>query len=95
MTLTLETARLLSRPLQLSDAEQVQILFPKWEIVQYLANRVPWPYPPNGAETYYRDIALPAVERDEQWHWTLRLKAAPEPSFLRLAKCSNDRKCQV
>jgi ribosomal-protein-alanine N-acetyltransferase len=45
----LETARLLLRPLQLDDAEQVQILFPHWEIVRYLASRMPWPYPPDGA----------------------------------------------
>jgi RimJ/RimL family protein N-acetyltransferase len=77
MTPVLETPRLLLHPLQLADAEQVQLLFPKWEIVLYLANRVPWPYPENGAEAYYRDIALPAVERGEQWHWTLRLKTSP------------------
>ncbi len=60
-----------------SDAEQIQILFPHWELVQFLAGRVPWPYPPDGALTYCRDIALPAVERNEQWHWTLRLKSDP------------------
>ncbi|MGA7350150.1 MAG: GNAT family N-acetyltransferase [Acidobacteriaceae bacterium] len=74
---TLETARLLLRPLQLSDAEQVQILFPHWEVVQYLNAVVPWPYPPDGALTYYRDRALPAVERGDEWHWTLRLKENP------------------
>jgi ribosomal-protein-alanine N-acetyltransferase len=74
----LNTARLLLYPLQFTDAEQVQILFPKWEIVQYLANRVPWPYPPNGAETFYREVALPAMVRGEEWHWTLRLKVAPD-----------------
>ena len=78
MTPTLHTRRLLLRPLELADAEQVQRLFPKWEIVQYLANRVPWPYPFNGAETFYRDVALPATERGEQWHWTLRLKDEPD-----------------
>lgn len=72
----LETARLLLRPAELSDAEQTQILFPQWEIVRYLANRVPWPYPPDGALTFLRDIALPATERGEEWHWTLRLKSA-------------------
>jgi ribosomal-protein-alanine N-acetyltransferase len=74
---TLETPRLLLRPLQLQDAEQVQILFPQWEIVKYLANRTPWPYPPDGAYRHYRDEALPAVERGEAWHWTLRLKSDP------------------
>ena len=73
----LETARLWLYPLQLSDAEQIQELFPQWEIVRFLAERVPWPYPPDGDQTYIRDIALPAIERGEEWHWTLRLKSEP------------------
>ena len=75
MTPTLETPRLWLRPLTLSDTEQIQVLFPHWEIVKHLAGRVPWPYPPDGALTYCRDIGLPAVERGEEWHWTLRLKS--------------------
>jgi len=71
----LETARLELRPLELADAAQVQVLFPHWEIVRYLAKRVPWPYPPDGALTYYRDDALPAMARGDEWHWTLRLKS--------------------
>lgn len=78
MTPTLETARLLLRPLELADAAEVQILFPQWEIVRYLnRQRVPWPYPADGAYSFYRDISLPAVERGDQWHWTLRLKSEP------------------
>jgi RimJ/RimL family protein N-acetyltransferase len=42
--------------------------------VRYLNRKVPWPYPPDGALTFYRDVALPAVQRGEAWHWTLRLK---------------------
>ena len=75
---TLETPRVVLRPLQLADAERTQILFPHWEIVRYLAKRVPWPYPRDGAYVYYRDVALPAIARAEQWHWTLRLKTLPE-----------------
>jgi [ribosomal protein S5]-alanine N-acetyltransferase len=78
MTPTLETPRLWLRPLELSDADQTQLLFPQWEIVKYLADRVPWPYPPDGARSYYRDIALPAMERGDEWHWTLRLKSDPD-----------------
>ena len=74
----LQTSRLLLRPLELADAPQTQLLFPRWEIVRYLAKTVPWPYPPDGAHSYYRDVALPAMEREEQWHWTLRLKTEPE-----------------
>src|SRR5579872_1634854 len=77
MTPVLETPRLFLRPLELADAEHTQILFPQWDIVRHLTTRVPWPYPPDGALTYYRDVALPAVERGEEWHWTLRLKDSP------------------
>jgi len=75
---SLETARLLLRPLELADAEQTQQLFPHWEIVRYLANSVPWPYPSDGAYTHYRDKALPAMDRGDAWHWTLRLKTDPD-----------------
>jgi [ribosomal protein S5]-alanine N-acetyltransferase len=74
----LQTPRLFLRPLMLADAQQTQLLFPHWEIVRYLSNVVPWPYPPDGAYTHYRDAALPAMERGDAWHWTLRLKTDPE-----------------
>src|SRR5438270_3095630 len=74
----LHTTRLLLRPLQASDARQTQLLFPHWEIVNHLNAIVPWPYPPDGALTFYRDIALPAIERGDEWHWTLRLRESPE-----------------
>lgn len=78
MTPTLETRRLLLHPLELADAEQAQVLFADWEIVRYLADVVPWPYPPDGAFQHYRDVALPAAERGDAWHWTLRLKSNPQ-----------------
>lgn len=77
MDICLETPRLILRPLELADAEQTQKLFPQWEIVQYLATQVPWPYPHDGALTFYRENALPGMERGEEWHWSLRLKTDP------------------
>ncbi len=77
MTPPLETPRLFLRPLELSDAPQIQRIFPRWEIVRHLAARVPWPYPPDGALSFIRDVALPAVARGEAWNWTLRLKSDP------------------
>jgi [ribosomal protein S5]-alanine N-acetyltransferase len=75
----LATERLALAPLTLADAEAAQELFPHWEIVRYLASPpVPWPFPPDGALSFYRDVALPAMARGEQWTWTLRTKAAPE-----------------
>jgi RimJ/RimL family protein N-acetyltransferase len=78
MTPTLETERLVLRPLQLEDAEQTQLLFPQWEIVQHLNARVPWPYPSDGVRTFYLEQTLPAIERGDEWNWTLRLKTSPE-----------------
>jgi [ribosomal protein S5]-alanine N-acetyltransferase len=94
MTPPFETERLLLRPLQLEDAEQVQAIFPQWEIVKYLANAVPWPYPPDGALTHFRDVALPAIARGEAWQWTLRLKSDPDRiigSITLMSKGENNR----
>jgi ribosomal-protein-alanine N-acetyltransferase len=76
-TPAIETRRLILRPIELADAKQAQALFPNWEIVRYLQNVLPWPYPPDGALTWIRDQVLPEVARGEQWTWTLRLKTAP------------------
>lgn len=72
-----QTARLLLRPLALADTAQIQEIFPHWEVVRYLRNTVPWPYPPGGARYYIEEVALPAVARGQEWHWTLRLKTDP------------------
>jgi ribosomal-protein-alanine N-acetyltransferase len=77
VTPPLETARLLLRPLELADAEQAQPLFGRWQVVKHLAALVPWPYPPDGALTHYRDVLLPMVARGEAWAWSLRLRSEP------------------
>jgi RimJ/RimL family protein N-acetyltransferase len=75
---TLETARLILCPVELADARQIQAIFPHWDVVKYLAaGAVPWPYPEEGALTYIRDIALPAMARGEEWVWTLRERSNP------------------
>jgi RimJ/RimL family protein N-acetyltransferase len=74
----ISTERLVLRPLELDDADAIQNLFPHWEIVRYLASPpIPWPYPANGALTFVRDVAMPAMERSEEWIWTIRLKELP------------------
>ena len=77
MTSELETKRLILRPLELADAAQIQELFAQWEVVKYLNAKVPWPYPADGALTYCRDFALPAMECGKEWYWTIRLKSSP------------------
>ncbi len=74
---TLETPRLFLTPLTLADAPRTQEIFPHGEIVRFLAAHVPWPYPSNGAERYYREDVLPAMERGDEWHWAIRLKDSP------------------
>lgn len=74
---TFQTRRLILTPLALTDAPAIQRLFPHWEVVRYLDRRVPWPYPADGALTYVRDHALPAVAAGREWHWMIRLAEAP------------------
>jgi len=78
MSLPLETLRLLLKPITLDDAPQIQKLFPQREIVQYLNAVIPWPYPPDGAEYFIREIALPEAARGHSWYWTIRPKSVPE-----------------
>ncbi len=75
---TLRTGRLILVPLQLNDAEAIQLLFPHREVVRYLASAVPWPYPSDGALQFVRDHELPAIGRGTQWSWTIRLRMSPE-----------------
>lgn len=77
MTPELETERLFLEPLALADAEQIQKLFPRWEIVRYLNAAIPWPYPADGARTFIEKV-LPEIERGESYFWTLRPKTAPQ-----------------
>jgi [ribosomal protein S5]-alanine N-acetyltransferase len=94
MTPELQTKRLLLKPLELADAPQIQLLFPHWEIVRYLRNIVPWPYPPDGAHHFIENIALPAIQRGDEWIWTLRLKTEPDSLIgsISLAKGENDNR---
>src|SRR6185437_7090063 len=62
----------------IADAPQIQRLFPQWTVVKYLAAKVPWPYPPDGAEQFIRSAALPQMERGEGWHWAIRLLSDSE-----------------
>lgn len=75
---TLRSPRLLLRPLRLDDADAIQALFPRWEVVRYLAAQMPWPYPADGAWQFLRNLALPAMAAGRAWHWSLRRREAPD-----------------
>ncbi|GLK95082.1 GNAT family N-acetyltransferase [Achromobacter insolitus] len=72
------TDRLVLQPLQIQDADAIQRVFPQWEIVRFLADQVPWPYPADGARVYLEQVAVPAMRRGEQWHWSIRTRAQPD-----------------
>ena len=74
---TFHTPRLILTPLELADAPVIQRLFPHWEVVRYLDTWVPWPYPDDGALTYVRDHALPAMAARLEWHWMIRIAEEP------------------
>lgn len=74
----LTTERLLLKPLEPADAEQIQKRYPQWEIVRYMVASVPWPYPPDGAEFYVNQVALPDMEKGIAWFWSIRRKENPE-----------------
>src|SRR5271165_2787490 len=89
----LQTPRLLLRPLASGDWETIQQIFPQWEIVRHLNAQVPWPFPENTVIYRHRNHTFPAIERGEEWHWTLRLKAAPDQIIgaISLMKGENNR----
>ncbi len=74
----LETQRLWLRPLTLWDADRIQERFPDWDVVRLMSAAIPWPYPPDGALTWCRDVAL------LKWHVAMpgtgrvRLKDEPD-----------------
>lgn len=49
---TLQTERLILRPIALSDAPAIQSYFNDWEIIRWLRPPVPWSYPADGAKAY-------------------------------------------
>ncbi|WP_447765861.1 GNAT family N-acetyltransferase [Sphingopyxis panaciterrae] len=74
----LATKRLRLCPLVLDDHRAIQAIFPQWQVVRHLNPFVPWPYPADGALTFVRDVALPAMREDRAWHWSIRTKQAPD-----------------
>jgi RimJ/RimL family protein N-acetyltransferase len=72
----LETDRLWLKPIGSGDAPTVQRRFPRWDIVRFLAARVPWPYPPDGADSYIGSL-LAEMEAGSKNAWGLWLKGGP------------------
>ena len=74
-TPTIQTERLILRPLALSDAPEIQRHFNNWNIVKNLATVVPWPYPDDGAETYVKRELGKIAAGEEIYQWVLVLRS--------------------
>ena len=74
-TPTLQTNRLILRPLALSDAPAIQHHFNNWNIIQNLASVVPWPYPDDGAETFIKLQLSRIAAGEELYQWVLVLRS--------------------
>ncbi len=77
----LETPRLLLTPRVESDNADLQPLFNDWGIIQNLTDLVPWPYPDNGTEEYFRDLLGPKMASGEELCWAIRLKSDPSKAI--------------
>jgi [ribosomal protein S5]-alanine N-acetyltransferase len=88
-TPVLETERLVLRPLRESDAPVVQRRFPQWEIVQYLHDEVPWPYPDDGAAVNMAQCAEKMARR-QQCYWAITLKGGDDELIGRIDLWADD-----
>jgi ribosomal-protein-alanine N-acetyltransferase len=88
-TPVLETERLILRPLRESDAPVIQRRFPQWEIVQYLHDEVPWPYPDDGAAVNMAQC-LEKMARRQQCYWALTLRGGDDELIGRIDLWADD-----
>jgi ribosomal-protein-alanine N-acetyltransferase len=73
---TFETQRLILRDFTESDIPSYQQNFADYEVIRNLSNRVPWPYPEDGVETFLNNFVSPTQGKD-QWFWVITLKDEP------------------
>jgi ribosomal-protein-alanine N-acetyltransferase len=74
VTPTIQTPRLILRPLAPSDAPSIQRHFNNWNIIRRLAAVVPWPYPGDGAETFIKRELDKIAAGEEIYQWVLALR---------------------
>lgn len=77
---TFNTRRLILRPVTPKDLPSYQKNFNDYEVIRYLADVVPWPYPENGVEDFYYKILLPKQGKD-YWHWGIFLNDDPNETI--------------
>jgi [ribosomal protein S5]-alanine N-acetyltransferase len=88
-TPVLETERLTLRPLREGDAPVIQRRFPQWEIVRYLHDEVPWPYPDDGAAVNMTQC-LEKMAKRQQCYWAITLKGGDDELIGRIDLWADD-----
>ena len=77
------------RPAEMSHAKRIQSLFAHWNVLKYMANTIPWPYPANGAREFL-EIMLPKVAAREQYYWGIFERAALHEGLMGVISLSPD-----
>lgn len=73
----IDTPRLHLRPVIESDVPNIQKYFAHWDIVNFIGGDVPWPYPDDGAATYFKKDIAPN-QNNRKWFWTITEKERPD-----------------
>jgi len=68
-----ETERLYMRAITLKDCESYEKNFNDYEVIQYLSNLVPWPFPKGGVKDFLEKIVMPELGT-KRWLWVIFLK---------------------
>jgi RimJ/RimL family protein N-acetyltransferase len=74
---TITTSRLVLRPLELSDADLCGHFFRNGKSCGSWTATFRGPTRLMEHRHFSRDIALPAIRQGTEWHWSIRLEAAP------------------
>ncbi len=70
----LQTSRLTLRPITRADVPAIQKHFAHWDIIKHLSMDVPWPYPNDGAHTFFENHITPTVQSGAGFFWAITLK---------------------
>ena len=87
MTPTLETDRLVLRSLMREEGPRIQEIFPQWDVVQFLAGSIPWPYPENGAEEFLESV-MPGMMDGTRFLWAITVRESQDDLLVGLIELS-------
>ena len=70
----LETQRLYLKQVTADDAEAYESGFSHYQVIRYLSESVPWPYPKGGVASFLESKVIP-LQGVDQWMWGLWVKS--------------------